>query len=158
MKTKNIQPQALTGEAEQQINIGEIDYSARYRVRPQTVAEKLVEISKMDHVQFEHFLYRIFALKGYEVSFTPVINDGGADLVIAGDGKKRAVRCRLSDQPLEVVDVEEALTAMDNYAVDSVILITNGYFSNAAIKFAKRNKVDLIDKDALIDEFLKIKV
>lgn len=135
-----------------ELNLGEISK------HKQTVSEKLAELAKMDDLQFEHYMARLFALQGYEVRYTPVENDCGADLVISRGNETIAVRCLLGSGVLDKDAVESALGAMRHYSVHKVMIVTNMMFSAQAIRFARKTPVVLVDRPALIEDYLKMKV
>lgn len=124
----------------------------------QPLSEKLVQLSKLDHIEFEHFLSRMFAIKGYEVKFTPVFNDGGADMIITRKGQITAVRCVLSKEQIGKDMVEATLKSMDNYSVHDTMIITDNFFTREASHFAKKKPITLVDRKGLIEDFLKEKI
>ncbi|MEG1528691.1 MAG: restriction endonuclease [Clostridia bacterium] len=124
----------------------------------QTTAQKLAEIEKMDNIQFEFYLSRIFTYKGCTVKFTPVIDDYGADMVVEKGGVVTAVRCLITKEILGCEVVYDSLKALSAYSCDQCMVITNGYFNSAAVKHAKGKKIVLVDKDTLIEDFINIKL
>jgi len=142
----------------------EIDYglpelTVKYRRSgKQSLTEKLIELEKLDNMQFEHYMARLFALKGYEVKYTPIENDYGADLIITRGNEIVAVRCLLGKDILDKDAVEAALESMKHYAVRKVMIVTNQMFTRDAIKFSRKNPVILVDRPALIEDYLKMKI
>lgn len=126
--------------------------------RKQTVSEKLAQLEKMDNLQFEHYMARLFALQGYEVRYTPVTNDYGADLIISRDNTTIAVRCTLGDRVLQKDCIEAALEAMRHYSIHKAMIVTNQMFSGEAISYARRKPIILIDRLSLIENYLKMKL
>lgn len=142
----------------------EIDYglpelTLKYRRSgKQSLTEKLIELEKLDNMQFEHYMARLFALKGYEVKYTPIENDYGADLIITRGNEIVAVRCLLGKDILDKDAVEAALESMKHYAVRKVMIVTNQMFTRDAIKFSRKKPVVLVDRPALIEDYLKMKI
>lgn len=52
--------------------------------------------------------------------------------------------------------VEEILEVRDDHNADGLILITNNYYSEGAVEFAKNNCIQLWDRDELIDFYRKV--
>lgn len=142
----------------------EIDYglpelTLKYRRSgKQSLTEKLIELEKLDNMQFEHYMARLFALKGYEVKYTPIENDYGADLIITRGNEIVAVRCLLGKEILDKDAVEDAMESMKHYAVRKVMIVTNQMFTRDAIKFSRKKPVILVDRPALIEDYLKMKI
>ena len=127
-------------------------------VKKQTLAEKLEQLKKLDHIQFEHYISRLLAIKGYEVKFTPVVDDGGCDMVVSRKGQVTAVRCLLSKELVGKDKIEETLSALNNYLAHDTMLITDNFFTREALRFAKKKPIILVDRKGLIDDFLKLSV
>jgi len=149
-KNKNTNPEIDYGLPELSISFK--------RSGKQPLNEKLAELEKLDDMQFEHYMARLFALKGYEVKYTPIENDFGADLIITRGNEIVAVRCKLGNSILGKDAVEEALESMKHYAVRKVMIVTTQMFSAEAIRFARKNPVVLVDRPALIEDYLKMKI
>ena len=144
-----------------ELNVPEISYDGVFdRLPKQTAEQKLLELEKMDDLQFEFYICKIFQLKGYDVRFTPVVDDYGADLIIERAGVATAIRCRQVNGGalLDTDIVEGALAALKYYPCDDVMIITNGYFTKEAARRAFRAKVSLVDRNALISGFLNYKI
>ncbi len=136
----------------------ELNLGAVKPQRKQNVSEKLAELAKMDNLQFEHYMARLFALQGYEVRYTPVDNDCGADLIITRGNETVAVRCLLGEAILEKDIIEATLGAMRHYSVHKVMIVTNRMFSGEALRFARKKPIVLVDRAALIEDYLKMRV
>ena len=119
--------------------------------RRQSVEDKFNEIGKM---QFVIYLCKLFSLKGYEVTFTPVIDNNNIDLLVKKDGITRAVGCLLANKIMCAEDVEPIYTGKGFYAVDGLIVVTNMYFDRTALDFAKSRKITLIDRNILTEQYM----
>lgn len=165
-KERQAQLTQESGEEEilEQFNTPAISYDEVFdRLPKQTTEHKLLELEKMDDLQFEFYICKIFQLKGFNVKFTPVADDYGADLIVERQGAATAVRCRLvngkgADALLGSGVVEETLLALKYYPCDDAMVITNGYFTKEAARRASRTKITLVDRNLLIEAFLNYKV
>lgn len=122
--------------------------------RRQSVEDKFNEIGKMGKTQFVIYLCKLFSLKGYEVTFTPVIDNNDIDLLVKKDGITRAVGCLLANKIMCAEDVEPIYTGKGFYAVDGLIVVTNMYFDRTALDFAKSRKITLIDRNILTEQYM----
>lgn len=156
----------LTGKEQQenileQFNMPSVSYHEGFDYLPkQTAEQKLLELDKMDDLQFEFYLCKIFQLKGCTVKFTPVVDDFGADLIVERQGVATAVRCRLvkGGALLGANIIDETLVALKYYPCDDTMIVTNGYFSKEAVRYAAKKKISLVDRNLLIEDFLNYKI
>lgn len=123
--------------------------------RRQTIEDKFNEIGKMGKTQFVIYMCRLFSLKGYEVTYTPVAENHGIDLIVKRDGVSRAVGCLLANKVMCEEDVKPVCDGATFYEVDGVAVVTNMYFDRTALGFAKSRKITLIDRNVLTEQFMK---
>ena len=74
--------------------------------RRQSTEDKFNEIGKMGKTQFVIYMCKLFSLKGYEVTYTPVADNHEIDLVIKRDGVIRAVGCLLANKVMCAEDIK----------------------------------------------------
>lgn len=103
----------------------------------------------LDGVQFEKVLGRLFEQMGYEVQFTKVTGDQGADLLLSKAGEKKIVQAKRYKNTVSNSAVQEAVAAKAFYGYDHAAVATNNYFTEGAIALAQANGVELIDRDTL---------
>lgn len=121
----------------------------------QSVEEKFNEISKMDKTQFVIYVARLFSRKGYQVKFTPVIDNYDVDLLVEKMGVTIAVGCVLTTKILGEKDIRCILEGSNRYPVSNVMALTNMYFDRTALDFAKRERMSLVDRNILAEDFMK---
>ena len=112
-------------------------------------------IDSLDGVQFEKVLGKLFEKMGYEVSFTKVTGDQGADLLLSKAGEKKIIQAKRYNHTVSNSAIQEAVAAKAFYRYDMAAVATNNYFTAGAIELAKSNGVELIDRTTL-KEWLKI--
>lgn len=122
--------------------------------RRQSNEDKFNEIGKMGKTQFVIYMCKLFSLKGYEVTYTPVVENNNVDFIVKRDGVARAVGCLLANKVMCVEDIKPVYTGKDFYEVDGVIVVTNMYFDRTALDFAKAHKITLIDRNILIEQYM----
>lgn len=123
--------------------------------RRQSTEEKFNEIGKMGKTQFVIYMCKLFSLQGYEVTYTPVAENNNIDLIVKRDGVTRAVGCLLANKVMCAEDVKPVYAGKDFYEVDGLMVVTNMYFDRTALDFAKAHKITLVDRNILIDQYMK---
>lgn len=126
-----------------------------YLGEKQPLDEKFAEIAKMDRTQFVLYVARLFENKGYGVRFTPVLDNYGIDILVSRGGSVNAVCCILTKGVLGEKDIAFAASGRNHYRTNGIVVLTNGYFDRTATELARKEKMVLVDKNILIEEFLK---
>jgi HJR/Mrr/RecB family endonuclease len=108
------------------------------------------DLRAMTGLEFEHFLERVFRLRGYrEVYRTRASCDQGVDLIV-GDGRERvAIRVKLHQGPVGNDAVQQVFAGMVHYGCQRCAVITNSGFTLAAIELAASTNCRLIDGQGL---------
>ena len=120
----------------------------------QTLDEKFEQISKMDKTQFVIYIARLFSRKGYQVKLTPVFDNYGVDMLVEKMGVVIAVSCVLTNKILCASDVEVVVQGKAHYPASNAMVLTNMYFDRTALDFAKANKISLVDRVILSEDFM----
>ena len=120
----------------------------------QTLEEKFDQIAKMDKTQFVIYVARLFSRKGYQVKLTPVFDNYGIDMLVEKMGVIIAVSCVLTNKILSAADVEVANQGKAHYPASNAMVLTNMYFDRTALDFAKANKISLVDRVILSEDFM----
>jgi restriction system protein len=107
------------------------------------------EIDKMDGLDFEKFLKPVFERQGYLAQVTQGSGDYGADLILRKGHKKYVVQAKRYSSNIGVSAVQQVVAAVNFYCAHGAIVVTNQYFTPAAIELAKVNGVKLVDRDSL---------
>jgi restriction system protein len=135
--------------------IGLIVWFITNKVQEQKIAKSGInEIDLMSGVEFEEYLKILFINKGYKVETTPSTGDFGADLIIVKNGQKAVVQAKRYNDKVSLQAVQEVVGALAHYKCTAGLVITNNYFTPAAIKLAQSNNIKLWDRNELIKEIL----
>lgn len=121
----------------------------------QSLEEKFNEIQKMDKTQFVIYIARLFSRKGYQVKFTPVLNNHDVDLLVEKMGVTIAVGCILSTKVLCEKDIRCVVEGSRYYHASNVMTLTNMYFDRTALEYAKRERMSLVDRNILAEDFMR---
>jgi restriction system protein len=107
------------------------------------------EIDKMDGLEFEQFLKPVFERQGYLAEVTQGSGDYGADLILRKGTKVYVVQAKRYSSNIGVSAVQQVVAAVNVYNANGAIVVTNQYFTPAAVELAKVNRVRLINRDEL---------
>lgn len=120
----------------------------------QTFEEKFDQISRMDRTQFVIYVARLFSRKGFQVKLTPVIDNHDIDLLVEKLGVTVAVGCLLTNRVLGKADLVRVRDGKAYYGVNNCMALTNMYFDRSAVEYAQVERMSLVDRNALAEEFM----
>jgi restriction system protein len=115
------------------------------------------DIDQMGGKTFEKYLEVLFEKLGYRVERTRYIGDYGADLVTAKDGVKTVIQAKRYRGKAGVKAIQEAVAAKGYYDCSKAMVVTNSFFTQQAIELARRNQIELWDRDKLVSALLSVK-
>jgi restriction system protein len=115
------------------------------------------DIDQMSGKTFEKYLEVLFEKLGYRVERTRYIGDYGADLVTAKDGVKTVIQAKRYKSKAGVKAIQEAVAAKGYYGCSKAMVVTNSFFTQQAIELARRNQVELWDRNKLVAALLSVK-
>jgi restriction system protein len=107
------------------------------------------EIDLMDGIAFEQYLKPVFERQGYFATVTRGSGDYGADLILRKGRKKYVVQAKRYSSNIGVSAIQQVVAAVKYYKAHGAIVVTNQYFTPAAVQLAKVNGVRLIDREKL---------
>ena len=109
-------------------------------------------IDAMTGLDFEKFVSGLFRKKGYKTEVTKGSGDFGID-VIADNGIVRiGIQTKCYSGSVGNDAVQQAAAGCLYYGLDKAMVVTNNYFTAAAIQQAKASKVTLWNRDDLVKE------
>lgn len=120
----------------------------------QTLEEKFAQIAKMDKTQFVIYVARLFSLNGYQVKLTPVLDNHDIDLLVEKMGVVIAVGCLISNRVLTKEDIVRVRNGRFYYNAGSCMALTNMYFDRTALEFAQAERMSLVDRSVLAEDFM----
>lgn len=109
------------------------------------------EIDNMTGIQFEKYLMVLFQDLGYLVKSTPKTGDFGADLILQKDKRKIVVQAKKYKKNVGIKAVQEVTSAIKYYNANEAWVVTNSFFTIAAIELSESNHITLIHRDKLMD-------
>lgn len=99
--------------------------------------------------EFEQFVGSLFTLDGYQVGYTMTSNDKGIDVIAKRNGISIGIQCKRYSSSVGIDAVQEVYAGKSFYGLNKAIVITNNYFTQAAIDLAKATDVTLWDRKIL---------
>lgn len=113
-------------------------------------------IDEMEGVEFERFCAELLKKSGFvDVEVTRASGDFGADILAEKEGVTYAIQCKRYTEAVGVRAVQEAYAGREYYDRMVGAVMTNQYFTEPAIKAAKKLKILLWDRgylEALLEE------
>jgi restriction system protein len=123
------------------------------RLRRRRLARSGIDdIDRMGGRVFEQYLEVLFERRGYKVERTRFVGDFGGDLVVRKDGAKTVVQAKRWTKNVGVKAVQEVVAAKGYYDCDVAMVVTNSTYTNQARELARKNKVELWDRERLVSE------
>ncbi len=107
------------------------------------------DVDDLEGFEFESFLTELYAKMGYSVEQTKLSGDQGADLLVTRFGEKTVIQAKRYNGTVGNYAVQEIVAACSLYQAHACTVITNSYFTPAAVELAYANGVLLIDRDGL---------
>ena len=111
----------------------------------------------MDGLEFEEFIAFLFSKMGYSTKRTKSSGDQGIDVIAQKNNTIIGIQTKCYGGSVGNTAVQEAVAGKNYYGCNKIIVVTNNYFTYAAIELAKVNNVVLWDREILkdkINEFL----
>lgn len=114
------------------------------------------EMDELEGHDFEYFCAELLEKKGFlEVEVTKGSGDYGVDILAEKDGVTYAVQCKCYNAPIGVKAVQEVYAGRDYYDRMVGAVMTNQYFTSAAVEAARKLKILLWDRgyiESMMDE------
>jgi len=108
-------------------------------------------LDSMDGHEFENFCADILRKNGYEnVQVTRGSGDQGVDIIAYKDDVKYGIQCKCYSSDVGNKAVQEVFSGKTFYSCHVGVVLTNSYFTNAAIQLAKNTGIVLWDRDKLL--------
>jgi len=116
------------------------------------------DIDIMEGTEFERFLKKLFENMGYSVELTTHTIDMGADLILSKSGERISVQAKRWSANVGNDAIQAIVGSLKVYKTQRGMVVTNSYFTNPAIYQAHHNRVELWNRDILIEMINKYPV
>jgi HJR/Mrr/RecB family endonuclease len=118
-----------------------------------TKTYSIADTDLMTGEEFEHFIVELFQKMGYKTELTKKTGDQGIDIIAEKNKIKYGIQVKCYTSTVSNSAIQEVAAGIKLYTCSKAIVITNNYFTKAAIELAQANNVILWDR-----EFLKLKI
>ena len=134
----------------------QIIYYRRKRIDQQNYVKKLqasdmAAVDVMTGREFELYLEVLFQTLGYGAEQLPTSKDFGADLILVSGDKRIAVQAKRYKANVGNRAVQMILGAKSYYGCQEAWIVTNSFYTKAAIQMASKTNVVLVDRNGLLD-------
>lgn len=121
----------------------------RKRARRRVLQTGMATVDRMGGVEFEIFLKSHFEALGYRVAMTPKTGDYGADLILVRGREKIVLQAKRYAGKIGIAAIQQIVAAKSYYGACKAIVVTNSYFTKSAAELARKNGVELWDRNKL---------
>ena len=140
----------------------QIIYYQRKRIDQQNYVKKLqasdmAAVDVMTGREFELYLEVLFQTLGYGAEQLPTSKDFGADLILVSGDKRIALQAKRYKANVGNRAVQMILGAKSYYGCQEAWIVTNSFYTKAAIQMATKTNVVLVDRNGLLDLMTKNK-
>lgn len=115
------------------------------------------DIDIMEGYEFENYLKTLFFYEGYVTEVTSKAKDFGADIILTKANEKIVVQAKRYNKSVGAKSVQEIIGGAKHYNATDAMVVTNSHFTSAAETIAKENNIRLIDREELIEIYIKVK-
>lgn len=131
------------------------EYNSKTQYTYQKPFPSVEDTDGMDGLEFATFCADILKKSGFcDIQVTQGSGDYGIDILAKKESISYAIQCKCYTTPVGNKAVQEAFSGKAFYNCMVAVVMTNNYFTDAAIETAKRNAVVLWNRDYL-DEMIK---
>ncbi|MFE7064488.1 restriction endonuclease [Sutcliffiella sp. NPDC057660] len=92
----------------------------------------------------------LYTRLGYIAKVTKGSGDYGADLILQQGSKRIVVQAKRYRKKIGIKAVQEVRASMDYYHAEEGWVVSNSYYTDAAIELARYNQIKLINRNQLI--------
>ncbi|HEX7896624.1 MAG TPA: restriction endonuclease [Planctomycetota bacterium] len=113
-------------------------------------------IDVMDPFLFQDLIGMVYESRGFALHATPKRGDQGADVIVERGGERLVIQSKLYAGNVGNDAVQEVVAARAHWTCSRAAVVTNQYFTPAALDLAASNGVELISRDKLgemLDQF-----
>lgn len=130
--------------------INGVQSRAKYASSP-VAASSAKNFDQMSGVQFEQFCIDLLIANGFlNVTATKASGDQGIDILAEKDSIHYGIQCKCYHSNVGNAAVQEAYSGSKFYNCHVAVVLTNRYFTPAAVELAKKTGVILWDRQKLM--------
>ena len=143
-------------ELKQSIDSSDIKQKLKTKQKRKIAKYTIDDIDLMGGSEFEEFVALLFKKMGYSSQVTKQSGDQGLDVIAIKNGTKIGIQAKCYSNTVGYAAIQEAVAGKSFYKCDNVLVITNNYFTTAAIELAQANDVILWNRDMLKEKIKEL--
>ena len=143
-------------EIKEEINSTDIKIKLKTKQKRKISKYTIDDVDIMTGSEFEEFVGQLFKRMGYSSQVTKKSGDQGLDVIAVKRGTKVGIQTKCYSNTVGNSAIQEAVAGKSFYGCDKVIVITNNYFTSAAIELAQSNNVILWNRDMLKEKIKEL--
>ena len=143
---------------ELQQNIDSSDIKQKLKTKQQRMISKYTidDIDLMTGTEFEEFIALLFKKMGYSSQVTKQSGDQGIDVIAIKNNTRIGIQAKCYSNAVGNAAIQEAVAGKNFYNCDKTVVVTNNYFTTAAIDLAQANNVILWNRDLLKEKIKEL--
>lgn len=143
---------------ELQQNIDSSDIKQKLKTKQQRKITKYTidDIDLMTGAEFEEFIALLFKKMGYSSQVTKQSGDQGIDVIAIKNNTRIGIQAKCYSNTVGNAAIQEAVAGKSFYNCDKTVVVTNNYFTTAAIELAQANNVILWNRDLLKEKIKEL--
>lgn len=143
---------------ELQQNIDSSDIKQKLKTKQQRKVTKYTidDIDLMTGAEFEEFIALLFKKMGYSSQVTKQSGDQGIDVIAIKNNTRIGIQAKCYSNTVGNAAIQEAVAGKSFYYCDKTVVVTNNYFTTAAIELAQANNVILWNRDLLKEKIKEL--
>lgn len=110
----------------------------------------IIDVDNLSGEEFEDFVCELFKKFGYQTRQTQTTGDYGVDVIAEKDKEKIAIQTKRYQGSVSLNAVQEVVAGMSYYNCTKGMVITNSDYTSSAINLAKKNNIELWDRQELV--------
>lgn len=114
------------------------------------------DIDLMNGFEFEKFVGILFRKMGYSIQVTKKSGDQGLDVIAIRNGTKIGIQAKCYSNTVGNAAIQEAVAGKNFYNCDKLLVLTNNFFTPAAIELAQSNEVILWNREMLKEKIKEL--
>ena len=110
---------------------------------------RIEELDKFTEVEFEIFIAGLLEKEDFRIIGIVTTRDHGINILAEDLQYKIAIQVKHFRKKLTIKAIREAIKGYKYYDCDKMMIVTSAFFTDAAIKLAKMNNIELVDRNGL---------
>lgn len=143
-------------EISQEIETSVIKKKLKTKQRRKVSNYSINDVDLMNGTEFEEFISLLFRKMGYSTEVTKQSGDQGIDIIVERNRMRIGIQAKCYSNTAGNSAVQEVVAGKSFYNCDKVVVITNNYFTPAAMELAQSNDVILWGRDILKEKIKEL--